>query len=111
MESNTSCLAASPAGLLRHGSCQEAQNRSGNRLRGPKQLVSFHVDAVVQAFFRSMGRGHTTRMAEVLRVFMHARLADVVQGAEGVNYAPEVVLGASRALERMRAVMKRERGR
>ena len=76
--------------------------------RGPKQLVSFYVDAEVLAFFRSMGRGYTTRMAEVLRVFMHARLADVVQGAEAVAYSPEVTQQASRALERMQARMKRD---
>jgi hypothetical protein len=57
------------------------------------------VDGDVLRFFRAMGLGHTTRMAEVLATFMHARLAGVVQGPEDVDYY---------AAERIRAVEGRE---
>lgn len=56
--------------------------------RGPrrKTRISFWVEEDVLKFFKSMGTGHTTRMAEVLRSYMHARLAGVIRGAETVSY-------------------------
>lgn len=59
------------------------------RMRGPmpKVKVNMWVDGDVVKFFKGMGRGHTTRMAEVLRAYRHARLAGVLRGAEGVDYA------------------------
>lgn len=58
------------------------------RERGPmpKVRVSLWVEGDVVRFFKGMGQGHTVRMAEVLRTFMHARLAGVLAGAEGVDY-------------------------
>jgi uncharacterized protein (DUF4415 family) len=53
-----------------------------------KVPVTIRVDADVARFFRSLGRGHLTRMNAVLRAFMLARLAGVVQGAEAVTYTP-----------------------
>lgn len=54
---------------------------------GRKVKVTMWVEAEVLAFFRSLGTGHTTRMAEVLATFMHARLAGVVKGPEDVDYS------------------------
>ena len=59
----------------------------------PKVKMTLWVEADVLAFFRAMGRGHTTRMADVLKTFMHARLAGVVKGPEAVGYAPKVTAG------------------
>lgn len=53
----------------------------------PKVRVSLWVEGDVVRFFKGMGQGHTVRMAQVLRTFMHARLAGVLAGAEGVEYA------------------------
>jgi uncharacterized protein (DUF4415 family) len=66
---------------------------------GAKEKVTLWVESDVLRFFRSMGKGHTLRMAEVLATFMHARLAGVVQGPEDVDYY---------AAERIRAVEGRE---
>ena len=54
---------------------------------GGKVKLTLWVEADVVTFFRSMGRGHTTRMADVLKTFMHARLARVVKGPEAVDYS------------------------
>lgn len=50
--------------------------------RHVKTKVTFEVEADVLKFFRAMGKGHGPRMNDVLRAFMHARLAGVVEGAE-----------------------------
>lgn len=52
--------------------------------RHPKVKVRMTVgiDEDVVRFFKSMGPGHGPRMNEVLRSFMHARLAGVVRGGE-----------------------------
>ena len=47
-----------------------------------KQKVTLRVDEDVLRFFRSMGQGHLTRMNDVLRTFMLARLAEVVKEKE-----------------------------
>ncbi|WP_157792000.1 BrnA antitoxin family protein [Pseudorhodobacter sp. MZDSW-24AT] len=54
---------------------------------GRKVKLTLWVEADVLRFFRSLGKGHTTRMAEVLATFMHARLAGVVKGPEDVDYS------------------------
>ncbi|TGD64651.1 hypothetical protein EYC08_10255 [Tabrizicola sp. WMC-M-20] len=54
---------------------------------GRKVKLTLWVEADVLRFFRSLGKGHTTRMAEVLSTFMHARLAGVVKGPEDVDYS------------------------
>lgn len=55
----------------------------------PKVKITLWVEGDVVKFFRGTGRGFQTRMAEVLAAFMHARLAGVLAGAEGVDYAPK----------------------
>lgn len=52
----------------------------------PKVRTTLRVDADVVRFFKSMGAGHLTRMNEVLRTYMHARLAGVIRGAETMDY-------------------------
>lgn len=56
--------------------------------RGPrkKKLTTMRLDEDVLRFFKSMGAGHLPRMNEVLRSYMHARLAGVIRGAETVDY-------------------------
>jgi uncharacterized protein (DUF4415 family) len=58
---------------------------------GRKVKLTLWVEADVLRFFRSMGKGHTTRMAEVLSTFMYARLAGVVKGPEAVDYSTPYV--------------------
>ncbi|HQU68455.1 MAG TPA: BrnA antitoxin family protein [Albidovulum sp.] len=53
-----------------------------------KVKLTLRLDADVVRFFRAMGAGHLPRMNAVLRAFMLARLAGVLKGAEGVDYAP-----------------------
>ncbi len=48
--------------------------------------MTMRMDADVLRFFKSMGAGHLTRMNEVLRTYMHARLAGVIRGAETVDF-------------------------
>jgi uncharacterized protein (DUF4415 family) len=52
-----------------------------------KRKVTLRLDADVEAFFRSHGPGHLTRINRVLRAFMLARQAQVLEGAETVDYA------------------------
>lgn len=47
-----------------------------------KRHTSLRVDEDVLRFFKAMGAGHLSRMNAVLRAFMLARLAGVVQGPE-----------------------------
>ncbi len=47
-----------------------------------KQRITMAVDRDVLRFFRSMGAGYQPRLNEVLRSYMHARLAGVIRGAE-----------------------------
>lgn len=53
-----------------------------------KKALTLRLDVDVAAFFKAMGRGHLTRMNDVLRAFMQARLAGVVKGPEDVAYRP-----------------------
>jgi BrnA antitoxin of type II toxin-antitoxin system len=53
-----------------------------------KRAVTIRLDEDVHAFFKAMGRGYLTRMNDVLRAFMQARLAGVVAGPEEVGYQP-----------------------
>ena len=47
-----------------------------------KRHISLRVDEDVLQFFRAMGVGHLSRMNAVLRAFMQARLAGVLEGPE-----------------------------
>jgi uncharacterized protein (DUF4415 family) len=44
--------------------------------------VNLRLEADVVKFFRSMGEGYGPRINDVLRSYMHARLAGVIRGAE-----------------------------
>ena len=48
--------------------------------------VNLRVDEDVVRFFKSMGKGYGPRMCEVLKSYMHARLAGVIKGAETTNH-------------------------
>ncbi|MCY1126294.1 BrnA antitoxin family protein [Frigidibacter sp. RF13] len=82
------------------------------RVPSTKVRLSLWVEGEVVKFFRAMGPGHTVRMADVLRTFMHARLAEVLGGAEAVAYPP--VQAAERRerialLQEMARLMEEER--
>ena len=50
--------------------------------RQPTERVTLRLDRDVVKFFRSMGAGYGPRINEVLRSYMHARLAGVIGGAD-----------------------------
>lgn len=52
----------------------------------PTERVTVRIDCDVLRFFRSMGAGYGPRLNEVLRSYMHARLAGVLKGAETVDF-------------------------
>jgi uncharacterized protein (DUF4415 family) len=52
----------------------------------PTERVTVRLDKDVLRFFRSMGAGYGPRLNEVLRSYMHARLAGVLKGAETVDF-------------------------
>jgi len=52
------------------------------RTRRKKARVTMGVEEDVLRFFKVMGIGYQARMNEVLRAFMHARLAGLVEGPE-----------------------------
>ena len=54
--------------------------------RGPKVKVNLGLEADVVKFFKSMGEGYGPRMNDVLKSFMHARLAGVIRGAETIAH-------------------------
>jgi uncharacterized protein (DUF4415 family) len=54
----------------------------------PKVRINLWVEGDVVKFFRGTGQGWSTRMSEVLRIFVLSRRAGLLKGAEGVDYAP-----------------------
>ncbi|WP_284263102.1 BrnA antitoxin family protein [Roseicyclus amphidinii] len=50
-----------------------------------KIRLTLRVDADVVKWFRSMGPGYQPRMNDVLRAFMHAKLAGLLHGEETVE--------------------------
>lgn len=50
-----------------------------------KLRVTLGLEADVVKFFRSMGPGYGPRINDVLKSWMHARLAGVIRGAETIN--------------------------
>lgn len=50
--------------------------------RAAKVKVNLGLEADVVRFFKSMGAGYGPRINDVLRSYMHARLAGVIRGAE-----------------------------
>ncbi len=54
--------------------------------RARRVKITMRVGEDVLRFFRSVGTGHLPRMADVLEVYMRARLAGIVRGAETINH-------------------------
>jgi uncharacterized protein (DUF4415 family) len=54
-----------------------------------KRQVNIGLEEDVLKFFRSMGKGYGNRINTVLKSFMHARLAGVIEGAETLNHYKE----------------------
>lgn len=50
-----------------------------------KTTICFSVDADVVKWFKSMGPGYQPRMSDVLRAFMHAKLANLLKGDETLD--------------------------
>lgn len=61
--------------------------------RQPTERVTLRLDRDVVKFFRSMGAGYGPRINDVLRSYMHARLAGVIRGADTMELfrAPDEV--------------------
>ncbi|MCU0905732.1 MAG: BrnA antitoxin family protein [Tabrizicola sp.] len=51
-----------------------------------KEKVTLRLEADVLKFFRSMGPDYGPRINDVLRSYMHARLAGVIRGAETTDH-------------------------
>ncbi len=47
-----------------------------------KQKITLDLETDVLKFFKAMGKGHGPRINDVLKSYMHARLAGVIEGAE-----------------------------
>lgn len=54
--------------------------------RTAKQRVNLALETDVLRFFRSMGEGYGPRINDVLKSYMHARLAGLIRGAETTNH-------------------------
>jgi uncharacterized protein (DUF4415 family) len=57
--------------------------------RPAKTRVCIALEADVLKFFKSMGEGYGPRINDVLRSYMHARLAGVIRGAETLAHYRE----------------------
>jgi uncharacterized protein (DUF4415 family) len=57
--------------------------------RAAKTKVTLALETDVLKFFRSMGEGYGPRINDVLRSYMHARLAGVIRGAETLPHYRE----------------------
>ncbi|WP_333816068.1 BrnA antitoxin family protein [Tabrizicola sp.] len=57
--------------------------------RAAKVKVTLALEADVLKFFRSMGEGYGPRINDVLKSYMHARLAGVIRGAETIAHYRE----------------------
>jgi len=55
------------------------------RGRDKKIKITIGVEAGLVRFFKSMGTGYQNRMNDVMSVWMHARLAGLIEGAETMN--------------------------
>lgn len=69
-----------------------------DRLPKRKVKVTLGIEEDVVRFFRSMGRGYQVRMNDVLRAWMHGRIADLIEGpdAEDRGRALRLALPAPR---------------
>jgi uncharacterized protein (DUF4415 family) len=59
------------------------------RRPGKRRRVTMRIEEEVIRFFKSMGDGYQARMNDVLRAWMHGRLAGVIRGAETMDYYKE----------------------
>jgi uncharacterized protein (DUF4415 family) len=57
--------------------------------RAAKVKVTLALEADVLKFFKSMGEGYGPRINDVLKSYMHARLAGVIRGAETLAHYRE----------------------
>jgi uncharacterized protein (DUF4415 family) len=57
--------------------------------RSAKVKVTLDLEADVLKFFKSMGEGYGPRINDVLKSYMHARLAGVIRGAETLAHYRE----------------------
>lgn len=57
--------------------------------RAAKVKVNLCLEADVVKFFKSMGEGYGPRINDVLKSYMHARLAGVIRGAETLAHYRE----------------------
>lgn len=57
--------------------------------RSTRVKVNIGLEADVVKFFKSMGAGYGPRINDVLRSYMHARLAGVIRGAETIAHYRE----------------------
>lgn len=55
------------------------------RRESKKVHLSIRLDEDVVKWFKSMGPGYQPRMNDVLRVFMHAKLAGLIKGEETIE--------------------------
>ena len=65
----------------------------------PKVKVTMGIEDDVVKFFRSMGKGYQVRMNDVLRAYMHARIAELIDGPDARDTAS--ALGAEMERPRM----------
>jgi uncharacterized protein (DUF4415 family) len=50
-----------------------------------KVKVTLDIEADVLKFFKTMGKGHGPRMNDVLKAYMHARIAGVIEGPDTIR--------------------------
>jgi len=69
--------------MLKEGEVPYAWHRIA-RHRGPraKTRLTLRVEEDVVKFFRAMGQGYQERMNDVLRAWMHGRIAGVIDGPD-----------------------------
>ena len=65
---------------------EEWHEIAGATPRAAKVKVNLSLEADVLRFFRSMGEGYGPRINDVLKSYMHARLAGLIRGAETRNH-------------------------
>ena len=74
--------------LAECGRIPDAWHEIARRRDEPRrERVTIALEEDVLRFYRSMGRNYAGRINEVLRAYMHARLAGLLQGAETVQAA------------------------
>ena len=79
--------------VAREGRIPEAWREVWENRSGRKQRVTLWVDADVVKLFKSMGPGYGPRMNEVLRSFLFARLAGLIEGEDLLEEARETWMG------------------